>query len=306
MHLGEISKFGCPVVWTLHDAWPFTGGCHYPGECNRFRSGCGTCPQLGSTYSHDLSYWNLRAKRSHTAAVDHWISPSKWLGKLAVSGGICTANQMSIVPNGVDGGVFRPNEYSPLRRKLNLESDVLILVAGAADLTEPRKGARLLPAVLQKIRQTINRKFVLVTFGGKSRESAGIDGEGIVSLGQLPREDMIVDVLSGSDLLLMPSLQDNLPNIAVEAQACGCPVVGFDSGGLNEIVESGSTGLLAPLCAPGDLAEAAISWFRSAPARSEVTKRCRVRYESLYSFPAHAVRLTKLYTDLLSRSCGPI
>jgi glycosyltransferase involved in cell wall biosynthesis len=298
LHLGELAKFGAPVVWTLHDAWPLTGGCHYPDDCRRFQAGCGGCPQLESLQRDVLCARNLRAKRRATAGVSRWIFPSEWLSGLAGASGAIPADRRRVIPYGYDERVLFPRPPAAARARWDLPAGARVIVAGAADLRDLRKGAALLPETVRRVQEATGRKCVLLVFGANPQALPPAPGVEIRSTGVLRGEDDVAAVLSAADLLLLPSLQDNLPNVAIEAQACGCPVVGFATGGVPETIEPGVTGLLSSETSAAGLAAAVLDWFARRPDRAETAVRCRARFEAKFTYPRHARQLAALYAEV--------
>lgn len=299
LNLAELGRFGAPVVWTLHDAWAFTGGCHYPEGCRRYREACGKCPQLGSNRTTDISARNLISKRRASEAVSRWITPSQWLADLSKRGGVVQEDRLRVVPNGLNGEVFKPLACKELPSKLGLPKDAIILVAGAEDLREARKGTALLPEAVGLVQNALKRQCVLVVFGRNSGLVSGLPGVEVRATGELRTETEVAEVLAGADALLLPSLQDNFPNIAIEAQACGCPVVGFDTGGLREIIVPGQTGMLSAEVSAAGLAGATENWLRHAPARIETSARCRAQFESHFTYEQHAKQIRAVYEEVL-------
>ncbi len=298
MNLREIGRISVPTVWTLHDAWGITGGCHYPDSCRRFVAACGRCPQLGSTRLHDLSWFNLRAKRRCLTKLSAAVAPSEWLASLVRECGIFPEERLHVIPNGLDGADYRPLDRGRSRAALDLPADAIGLVAGAHDLGEPRKGVHLLRETMTILTRERPGEYRVLLYGSGA-ENAGF-GEWpcrVHWLGAISSATELARVLSAADVCLLPSLQDNLPNIALEAQACGCPVVGFDAGGLGEIIEPMRTGWLARQISPAALAEAISSWLEYAGGKT-VSSEARARFESRFTLAEHGRQLESLYSTL--------
>ncbi len=294
----ELKRFPMPIVWTLHDTWPLTGGCHYPDDCRRFAAGCGSCPQLSSTIGDDLSARNFSRKRRAFAGVSRWIAPSIWIRDLARQSPLAAGSQVEIVPNGLDGTVFRPGDRASARRRLELPENAVVFAAGAVDLRERRKGAHFLPEAVRLAQHRLGRPCILVVFG---RGVAGSAESRLNTRALGPIEDpaKLAAVYRAADLLLLPSTQDNLPNIAVEALACGCPTVAFDSGGIRDIVRDDVTGELVSEQSAASLAEAAVRWITRGRPAEMVAVECRSHFETNFSYAVHARRLRLVYETVL-------
>jgi len=217
---------------------------------------------------------------------------------MAVEGGTISRERLCVIPNGVNGGVFKRLEPDQARMRRNIPDHALVLVTGAVDFSEPRKGVRLLPEVLRRLEAMTKGKCVLILFGAVPERAADWP-EGTCWTGPLKTAEEVAEVLGMADVFVLPSLQDNLPNVVLEALACGCPSVGFDAGGFGEIVETGVTGWVADRKDAEGLAEAIHHWLQAAPARKVVADRCRDRFESFYTLDRHAKALIALYGEVL-------
>ena len=163
-----LSKLKQPLVWTLHDMWAFTGGCHYSGECDRYKQSCGACPQLGSDRNWDLSRWIWRRKAKAWQNLNlTLITPSKWLGDTAQSSSLFKNIPVEVIGNGIDPQIYQPHTKEVARKILNLPINKKIILFGAIDSTQDkRKGFDLLLAALQKLQSLISNQAVeLVIFG---------------------------------------------------------------------------------------------------------------------------------------------
>ena len=295
----QLMKVDCPIVWTHHDCWAFTGGCHYPGPCLRYRTGCGQCPQLGSRINADISRWNRGQRDCLSSAVAAWIFPSRWLSAQACASGLVPAARAHVVRNGMHEPALTLGDRENSRRKLGLPVGALVLACGATDLKEPRKGFALLPGAIARVAQQSGRVCRLVCFGRSDPENARWFSCPVVDLGTLQGSE-IATVFQAADLTVLPSLQDNLPNIAIESLACGCPVVGFASGGFPEIIKCGSTGMVAEAFTAEALADAVLEWVRVGGADNAVAQRCRLRFENHFGAEVHAEALTDIYRNVLA------
>lgn len=297
--LRDVSKIRSPVVWTLHDPWAVTGGCHYPHLCERWAQQCGCCPQLGSSQLNDLSAYNRRKKVAFASSVAAFISPSMWLANLVLASGVVLRERVHVIPNGVDAQRYEVVELPTARRALGLSLDTLVFAAGAADLGERRKGSQFLGNALSRVAAQTKRRVTLVLFGSGKQE---VDPEReceVRYIGEVRNDRDFAVLFGAADALILPSLQDNLPNIALEALACGCPIIGFPSGGLVEIVDD-STGEIAKDISDLSLSDAILSWLSRSRSRHTLARVCRERFESQFSIELHGKRLDALYREICS------
>lgn len=248
--LQRLADLGKPIVWTLHDMWPFTGGCHYAGTCLEFNEHCGYCPFLRDKGGNDLSARLFKAKRQTYEKMNLTaVSCSQWLNTQASSSSLFHKRTTVSIPNPIDTDVFRPLDKKECRRRLGLPEDKKLLLFGAAKVGDLRKGYRYLVEALRIIGNSfpaVSSHIELVVFGKVDKDSSEISEDFKVhDMNFVNDTETLVSLYNAADAFVLPSLQDNLPNTVVESLACGTPVVGFRIGGVPEMVIHGKTGYLA-------------------------------------------------------------
>jgi len=291
-----LKKLSIPIVWTLHDMWPFTGNCHYSDGCNKYVGQCGACPQLGSSQQLDASREVWLNKRKEWQGVKlSFISPSQWLKEEAENSSLVKqlGIKTSCIPNGLDLQVFKPMESSLARVKLKLPVDVPLLLFGAVGgADDVRKGSSYLIKALQNYRAWMPEDLELVVFGGDG-QLRDLDYP-IHYLGKLTTDSDLVAAYSAANAFVAPSKEDNLPNTVLESMACGTPVASFDIGGLPDMVIPNQTGFLAPPFEPEALAKAIVLTLAKSEelghnARMlvtkdfEITKQANMYYRHFHS-----------------------
>lgn len=245
----QLQRVKKPMVWRLSDIWPFSGGCHYPGACTGFERACGACPQLGSKSDDDLSRYGVRLREDGYRNLDLTVvAPSRWIADLARRSRLFRGIRIEHIPTGVDLTMFYPRDRLSARARLNLPPDGHLVVFGALGATtDPRKGYAQLRTVLEKLGASTDYQLTLVTFGGdEANRAAQISRFPVYHLGRVDSQDTLANIYSAADLLVAPFLEDNLPNVVLEAIACGTPVAGFAAGGIPDAVEHEGNGYLAP------------------------------------------------------------
>ncbi|HNY30897.1 MAG TPA: glycosyltransferase [Fibrobacteria bacterium] len=292
---------GKKVVWTLHDMNAFTGGCHYDWGCGKHRTGCRACPLLGSQEQDDYCHRAFQAKLAAFRDIDLTITtPSRWLSELAASSILLGGRNILTIPNSVPLETFRPLPREQSRRLLGIPLDRQVVVFGCEGLSNPRKGLAILLRSIELLRSTMATP-PLFCFFGASGAGLPLPADSI-SLGGIDDENRLARVFTAGDAFAIPSLQDNLPNIVLEAMACGTPVAGFRVGGIPDMVDHGRTGHLATEGSPEELA-ASMRWLleNSTPRMREQARRT---VEERFSPKRQAEAFQELY-ERLGASSSP-
>ena len=288
------------VVWTLHDMNPFTGGCHFAGNCDRYRENCGACPQLGSQdlNDHSRQFWESKqfAYRSKRFQI---VAPSEWLRRCATESKLFANCPNRVIHNGIPAEIFRPVDKAQARQKLGLSEHADILLFGADSVGNARKGFKYLCEAIRRIKPRKNDDALLLTFGHIPMGLQVPDNFPVQNLGHIADSEQLVRIYNAADLFIIPSLADNLPNTAVEAIACGVPVVGFNSGGIPDIIDHHKTGYLAK---PGDVnsLKDGIEWVLKTKSEGvDFSKNCRRRALEKFSQAEQAKAYAGLYRELM-------
>jgi glycosyltransferase involved in cell wall biosynthesis len=296
--VSEIRKIKKPIVWTLHDMWAFTGGCHYSGDCTRFREQCGRCPQLGSNTDYDIStfLWKKKAAsfQNRNLVV---VSPSKWLAECARESFLFRNVPVEVIPNGIDTGIFRPIEKSAARMSLGLPLDKKLILFGAMNSTgDKRKGfPHLVSALKQLSARDPSMKPECVIFGSTEGAPVEIPGFHVHNLGKVPGEERLALVYSAADVFVAPSVQENLANTVMESMSCGTPVVTFNIGGMPDMIDHQTNGYLAKPFDTSDMARG-IAWVLSEDSRiKSLSTNARHKVTVEYDHLMIKERYSKLY-----------
>lgn len=294
-----------PIVWTLHDMNAFTGGCHYAGDCRGYTRYCGSCPQLGSNeekdYSREIWLRKMAAYRELDITV---VCPSRWLATQAAQSTLLKKKSISVIPYSLPTDVFRPLQAAGVRQALDIKPGAFVVLFGAEALETRRKGFAELLAALEGLPQgEASAEIILMTFGDASRLQQLSLPFRAVHLGRLRTPAEVALAYNAADCLVITSLEDNLPNVVLEALACGLPVAGFATGGITDMVQDGGTGRLVSTGDCRALAQA-LADLRDMPAnaRSRMRRGCRQTALLRYSMPVQARAYLELYRSLLARA----
>ena len=254
MTIEDIARIKAPIVWSLHDMWAFTGGCHYDEECQGYEKECGNCKVLGSDKENDLSKKIFKRKqKAFTQKKDITIvGISNWLNECSKNSTLLKDKNHINLPNPLDTNIFKPFDKEKARELWGLPKDKKLVLFGAMGATsDPRKGFYELMESLEKIEDS---NVELVIFGSERCEDTKDLGFNVYYLGQLYDDVSLVTLYNSVDVMIVPSLQENLSNAIMESLACGVPVVGFDIGGNADMIDHERNGYLAKPFSTIDLA----------------------------------------------------
>jgi glycosyltransferase involved in cell wall biosynthesis len=306
LSLKNIRSLRGPLIWTMHDSWAFTGGCHLPGDCDRYKINCGSCPQLNARHEHDLSRWVWNRKADSLADLDvTFIAPSNWLARCARSSSILASKPIEVIPNGVDTSLFMPGDRDRARDILGLSREGVVLLYGASQFTrDSNKGFGLLKEALTLISgSTGHVPLTVVLFGDDGYQDAEIEGIPVRSFGTVESDENLVFLYQAADFFVLPSQQENLPYTVMEAMACGTPCVVFDVGGVRDLVIHGENGYVAKMTTAHDLAKG-ITWMLADCDRRVMMGRQAIqKIVSGFTVNHVAERYLRLYNCAYERYC---
>ena len=299
LRIETLARFDKPLVWTLSDMWPFTGGCYMPENCTRYTQSCGNCPILGSHKSGDLSYrvWSRKANiwRNLNLTV---VTPSTWLAECARSSSLFRDTRIEVIPTGIDTEAYKPVDKMAARRILGLSENKHIVLFGAWGIKQ-NKGFHFLTSALEQLaRQATRNAIELVTFGFSRPDDMPEVGVQARFLGRLLDTVSKVLAYSAADVFVAPSMMENFPNTVLEASACGVPSVAFRIGGMPDIIEHEKSGYLATPFDVADLARG-IEWVLADTERQASLGRfARGRVEQEFSLERYAQSYLNLFEQL--------
>jgi glycosyltransferase involved in cell wall biosynthesis len=302
LQVETLARFGKPLVWTLHDSWAFTGGCHVPFDCKRYREKCGACPVLGSSRETDLSRRTWERKERAWRNLDLTVvAPSRWLAECARSSSLFRDVRVEVIPNGLDTGLFQPFNKEECRDQLGLPKDKRIILFGAVrGTTDPNKGFHLLKPALQALGKGSPDTLALI-FGDSGCVEMPDLGMPVVSRGIVHDDRTLADIYSAADVFVAPSMLENLPNTLMEAMACGTPCVAFHQGGMPDLIDHEVSGYLAQPYDTEDLARGIARVLEDVERHAELSSKARKKVEAEFSLDRVADRYIALYRELLEK-----
>jgi glycosyltransferase involved in cell wall biosynthesis len=294
-----------PIVWTLHDMWAFTGGCHYVGDCRRFQNTCGQCPFVRDSSNHDIStrvYKKKRALFENNKEKIVFVASSQWLADEAKESSLLKGFRIKSIPIPVNTDLFKPLDKQAIREKFGFDNDHLYLLFGAMNINDIRKGFSFFIDALNIIKEkypTLSNILHLVVFGKSTADILSQIPFPVLNLHFISSQEKLVEVFNAVDLFVIPSLEDNLPNIIMESMACGTPVVGFKAGGIPQLIDHLKTGYLAQYKSANDLAQG-IYWCLNKADRKEMSFQSRDKALHQYSEEVVARQYMSLFDEVVT------
>lgn len=300
-----ILRSGKPVVWTMHDMWPATSICHYAGECRQFMSSCRHCPLLpNGGGEHDLSsrVWR-RKKRVYSTGDIHFVACSRWLESQARQSALLTGMPLTSIPNPIDTHIYFPQDKAKSKAMLGIPADRLVIMFVAHKVTDERKGANYLVDALMKLRivyRDVADRCVVALIGACADELTEKIALPVVPVGFVNGDSNLARVYSAADVFVLPSVEDNLPNTVMEAMACGAPCVGFDVGGIPEMIDHRLNGYVAVKGDAEDLAEG-IRWVLDDADYASLSSAAVDKVARQYSQTSVAMRYVDVYAEAMAK-----
>jgi len=255
--VASLAKLSKPIVWTFHDMWAFTGGCHLADNCHGYKYRCGRCPLLCSGSENDASRWTWKRKQKYWSSLDLTIvTPSRWMAKCVKESSLFRNRRVEVIPNGIDTAKFKPVPCNMARDILNLPHNRSLILFGAVGATsDPNKGFQYLEPVIERIAaQPGDPEISLLIFGASEPENPPTFKFPAHYLGSFHDDAALALIYSAADVMLVPSRIENLVQTAIEAMACGTPVVAFKTSGNADIVDHMKNGYLARPYEAADIA----------------------------------------------------
>ena len=296
--IGEINK---PLVWRLSDKWPFTGGCHYSGDCKRYENHCGSCPQLVTDKKKDFTWYQWKNKKQawHNKNITI-VAPSNWIAAAAGKSSLFKNKPILKVGTGVDHAIFNPIDKQVAKQALSIPVNSKVILFGANNaLASTYKGGIFFKKLIEKL---ADKDFVFLLFGSDKTQNADDIYKKVKFLGMLKNESELRQAYNAADIFICPSTEDNLPNTVLESMACGTPCIAFrDSGGVVDAIDHKENGYLAEFKNVDDLING-ISWISEANTSGTVSLKAREKILKEFTLEKQVNSLIEVYQSVLKNS----
>ncbi len=295
VNMKHLSKIDKPIVWTIRDMWPMTGGCHYAMECENYKIGCGNCEQLNSHNSYDLSKFILNRKKKYLPKNMKIIGISHWLSDEAKKSELFKEFDVQTISNNINTKEFFPVNKMIARDILGINTKKKIILAGSTSLNDFYKGFE---KYLEAVKKLDKVAYFLCFFGNFDKSIADDLGFEYKSFGYLYDNVSLRLVYSCADVFVAPSLMDAFGKTIAESMACETPVVCFDATGPKDIVTHKTDGYKAKPFETDDLA-AGVEWVLNNSNYNELCQNAREKVLREFDNGVAGKRYIELYEDIL-------
>ena len=316
LDIRELSKIHKPIVWTLHDSWPFCGICHYFVDCKRYQSHCGACPMLGSKKEQDLAYEVFEKKMEAYKDLDfHIVTPSHWLGDSAKKSALLGRFPVHVIPNCLDTDLFRLLSVEEIRVIAEQQQNAVVsrvlreatekriakplILFGAMNAANDRiKGFASLLSALQ-ILDAQDVKAHLVVFGANEQElPMKFQNIDVTFVGYIHDSSVLTALYNIADVMVVPSLTENLSNAIMESLSCGTPVVAFNIGGNSDMIDHQQNGYLANELDCEDMAKG-IQWCIEHNTEGALSRNSLEKVMNNYTIDIVSKQYKQLYQSII-------
>lgn len=300
----KLLQTGKPVVWSLHDTWPLTGGCHYTAGCNGFKAHCSSCPQITGWFKQRIA-WEF----SHKALLLrqfpnlYIVDSTQWSFDLTESSTLFQGKPHFKIPYGIETEIFNPDNKALAKVKLGLDLNRTHFVFAASNFFEARKGFSVLRDALDILTaqidvEELNRiEFVCVGHHSDQLKNSKLR---IRNLPYVKELRDLADIYKAADFYVLPTLEDCLPNTLTESMACGTIPIAFATGGIPEVIKNDINGLLVSEKTASELSNALFKASRlSGWVRESMSNEARLTIEANHTLELFTKRYIDVYSEII-------
>jgi glycosyltransferase involved in cell wall biosynthesis len=299
----DLAKIKVPIVWTLHDSWAFTGGCHIIRSCDKYLNVCEACPELMSNKPKDLSKKVFERKRKAYSKINKMtvVTVSKWLESCARNSTLLKDKEIITIPNCINTTAYKPLDKLLAKSILNINKSKKVILFGAMSAVDDKnKGYSELLEAINKLKLKTD-EVELIVFGSAQPKKPPPLKYKVSFLGRFFDDISLQIIYSAADVMVVPSRQESFGQTASESMSCGTPVVAFGTSGLVDIVEHKVNGYLAKPYDTIDLANG-IEWVLGHVNYKELAENAREKVVRKFDSKIVSDAYVSLYQSMLSNN----
>lgn len=290
----KLLKLNKPIVWTLHDSWPMTGGCHMMGECIQYQSDCNNCDML--RINSFASYFQLKKQKVFNADNLHFIAPSSWTKDKATKSQILKNKNIFTLPNCIDTSVFKRIDKIVAREVFSLPKNKNIILFYISN--DPRKGVQHIYDTIKYFQQNVDNNVAFVGFGTSDLSNTIFKDLDIITIGRINDKYAMSILYNSADILLAPALEEPFGQTYIEAMAVGTPCIAFNYSGPLDIIDHKINGYLAKTNNHQDI----ITGIQYCLENRETLSLSAIRkVEDNFSYECVSTSFIKFYKELIEQ-----
>jgi glycosyltransferase involved in cell wall biosynthesis len=296
LRIEDLKKLNVPILWNLQDMWPFTGGCHFNDGCLRYELSCGSCKALSSRHKFDVSSLIHSRKLKSYNKIEKLVvnGVSKWIANCARDSSLFKRRKVFNIPNAIDSDLFRPLDKKLARQLFKLPQAKKVVLFGASNVNDRRKGYIELLSSLG----LLDYENLILVIAGQSAPKKSLNLKFQTYYIPAVQDDVSLALMYNvADVVVVPSIEENLSNMILESMSCGVPVVAFDIGGNGDMIEHKHSGYLVKAHDQNDMAHG-ISWMLDN-GNSAFSQNAREKVLRTFSYSVVVDRYVELYGSIL-------
>ena len=293
LSISDLPKIKFPIVWTLHDMWAFTLGLHVDPSFDIYLD---ARPKVELNIARRLL---LKWKKRNYLKIENIsiVGLSKWITTCSENSFLLSGFRHMTLPNPIDTCLFTPVNRFHAREFFDLNPEDKVILFGAWNAeTDMNKGFHLLKEALISIPST----YTVVLFGTIPEDCSKDFKQNVIFAGHISSEDVLVKLYSSADIMVVPSLYENLSNSIMESLSCGTPVAAFDVGGNSDLIDHKINGYLAKPYSSADLAQG-IRWILRDQNCTAMSVKAREKSLNVFDSKFVANKYLGLYKSIIGR-----
>lgn len=301
-------KLKVPIILTLVDFQPITGGCYYFGDCRNFENECGNCPALERKAMNDMTHYNFQTKKEIYNSINCGFMVNPYSLDFIKQSKIISENRLRVSYYTMNENLYRPLDKSSCRNLFRIEKHKkYVIFSRFTSVGHERKGYIYLLAAINKFAEIIGSQkdeVVLLLAGGKDELFESKFNIDVLNVGML-NVDELINAYSAADLFLSSSIDDAGPSMVNQSIMCGTPVLSFNIGSALYMIDNGETGYRVPLKDVDAMANCLDAHFNlSNDERKVMQNKCRCKGLETGSRGEFAKKLVLFAEELSKYECS--